>query len=183
MARINKTRYAILGMLTLRPMSGYDIKKSMQRSTNYFWMESDGQLYPILRQLEQETLVKVKKEMHGARARKVYSLTKKGREALVKWFTMPNELPVLRSELMLKLFFGQHASKGVNIKHLENYRRELCASKERCEMGIKHLKTEHKDDLNQPYWLMTVRRGFIVTDAMIKWCDETLASLKRLQKK
>ena len=32
----NKTQYAILGALSIQPMSGYKMKKMMADSTNYF---------------------------------------------------------------------------------------------------------------------------------------------------
>ena len=35
-------RYAILGMLSIEPMSGYEIRQTMQQSTENFWAESDG---------------------------------------------------------------------------------------------------------------------------------------------
>ena len=47
----NKSKYAIMGMLSMGPMSGYDIKKRFEKSLSYFWNESYGQIYPILRKL------------------------------------------------------------------------------------------------------------------------------------
>ena len=51
MAKANKSRYAILGMLALEAASGYQIKKEMEESTSNFWHESYGQIYPILKLL------------------------------------------------------------------------------------------------------------------------------------
>src|SRR5258707_12735330 len=56
MAKENKSRYALLGMLSIRPGSGYDIKKFMEQSTSNFWHESYGQIYPLLKQLVDEGL-------------------------------------------------------------------------------------------------------------------------------
>ncbi|MBA3604138.1 MAG: PadR family transcriptional regulator, partial [Parachlamydiaceae bacterium] len=48
MAKSNKSRFAIMGMLALAPKSsGYDIKKLMEGSTQYFWKESYGSIYPV----------------------------------------------------------------------------------------------------------------------------------------
>jgi DNA-binding PadR family transcriptional regulator len=46
-----KSKYAILGMLSIAPMSGYDIKKQVETSISNFWSESYGQIYPALRNL------------------------------------------------------------------------------------------------------------------------------------
>jgi len=46
-----KSRYALLGMLSLQPMSGYDLKKFTEWGTANFWQENYAQIYPMLRQL------------------------------------------------------------------------------------------------------------------------------------
>ena len=52
-----KSKYAILGMLSIRPMSGYDVRKEIQESISNFWTESYGQIYPALKSLVAEKLV------------------------------------------------------------------------------------------------------------------------------
>ncbi|MDH3629255.1 MAG: PadR family transcriptional regulator, partial [Acidobacteriota bacterium] len=44
----SSSRYAVLGILTLEPMSGYDIKKFIETSVAHFWRESYGNIYPLL---------------------------------------------------------------------------------------------------------------------------------------
>jgi hypothetical protein len=53
----NRTRYAVLGALTVEPMSGYDLKRFFEQGVSFFWTESYGQIYPILKQLKAEGLV------------------------------------------------------------------------------------------------------------------------------
>lgn len=75
MAKENKSRYALLGVLSVCPGSGYDIKKFMEQSTGYFWSESYGQIYPLLKQLEQEGLATHHTEkQEGKPERYVYAL-------------------------------------------------------------------------------------------------------------
>lgn len=57
MASPSRTIYAILGFLTVKPMSGYDIKKAVEVSIANFWKESYGQIYPMLKRLAKEGLV------------------------------------------------------------------------------------------------------------------------------
>ena len=52
-----KSKYAILGMLSIEPMSGYDIKKEIEENISNFWTESYGQIYPVLKSLVAEKLV------------------------------------------------------------------------------------------------------------------------------
>ncbi len=51
MARQNTSKYAVLGMLSIGPMSGYDIKKLIGETVGHVWSESYGQVYPALREL------------------------------------------------------------------------------------------------------------------------------------
>ena len=51
------TPNALLGLLSLGPMSGYDIRQLIPRSIGYFWNESYGQIYPGLKRLAAAGLV------------------------------------------------------------------------------------------------------------------------------
>src|SRR2546423_7126877 len=48
---LSATGYVILGLLSWRQMSGYDIKATVDNSTRFFWAASYGQIYPELRRL------------------------------------------------------------------------------------------------------------------------------------
>jgi PadR family transcriptional regulator AphA len=181
MARMNKSRYAVLGVLAGGAMSGYEIKQCMERSTQYFWSESPGQIYPILRQLESEGLVALREEYHGARLRKIYSITKAGLQELSAWLTLPADPPRYRIELFLKLFFGRHAPKGVNVRRLQRYQQELLEHKALCERALVHVESEHKDEPDQPYWLLSIRRGQLLVDSQLVWCEEALSMMEQLE--
>ena len=73
--RTNTSRHAILGVLSLCPMSGYDVKKLIERSIAHFWNESYGQIYPILNRLAAEGFAERRREKQtGKPDRYVYSL-------------------------------------------------------------------------------------------------------------
>jgi PadR family transcriptional regulator AphA len=58
-AKETTTMESLLGVLSLRPMSGYEIRQFMERSTSNFWSESFGQIYPALKRMLAEGLVEV----------------------------------------------------------------------------------------------------------------------------
>src|SRR5437868_15510344 len=97
-------------MLTLKPMSGYDIRATIAESIAYFWTESYGQIYPTLKRLAKDKLVTRRGELARGRQRNVYSITDAGREALAEWLRRPAEARPPRNELLFKLFFARHAS-------------------------------------------------------------------------
>ena len=103
---MNAVTPVILGMLSFRPRSGYDIKTVVDRSTRFFWAASYGQIYPELRRLEDEGLIQGEDAPSGGRSRRVYELTEAGREALREWLFGSTVTIELRDESLLRLFFA-----------------------------------------------------------------------------
>src|SRR5215831_13022969 len=96
-------KFALLGILSLCPGSGYDIKKMVESSIGYFWSESYGRIYPLLKQLAKEGLIRPQREQKdGRRERQSYAITEKGTRALVEWLRRMPRLEPNRSELLLK---------------------------------------------------------------------------------
>src|SRR5437016_14223203 len=93
----------VLGLLALGPRSGYDIKSTVDRSTRFFWAASYGQIYPELRRLEKEGLIRGEHAPNGARGRRVYELTDSGRQALTDWLHGTTTTIEYRDESLLRL--------------------------------------------------------------------------------
>lgn len=180
MSRINKSQYAVLGILGMGPRSGYDIKKLTDLSTRHFWAENYGNLYPTLKRLEQDGLVTVERQAgDGKPDRKVYTVTDAGREVLQGWLEAPVEAAPPRNELLLKLFLGRQAAPDVSAAHLERFRaaqEELVATFGGVE---RWLETEQADDPNLPYWLMTLSYGRHQAEALRRWSEESLETLEK----
>ena len=105
MGIINKTRYAILGVLLEGPTSGYEIKSLMGRSTVFFWRESDSTIYPMLKVLAKEGKVLPETVYVGKKKKEIFSITEAGREEFKVWLESPTGSETPRNEFLLKLFF------------------------------------------------------------------------------
>lgn len=105
--RLKPSSYAILGMLGLGHRTGYAIKRSIDRSTRFFWAASLAQVYPGLAALEEGGYVVSAEDPRGARPRKVYRLTDMGRVALDEWLRS-ERVPdfEFRDEGLLRVFFA-----------------------------------------------------------------------------
>ncbi len=123
MAKCNTTCFAILGMLSVKgPLSGYDINKVFEISHNWYWNESNAQLYPMLKKLEQgDCLTSEICQDSGARQRRIYSITQKGTDKLKLWLSEPVEPRPKRDELLLKLRFSHLSEPDSVHKHLEQF--------------------------------------------------------------
>ncbi len=182
MPRINKSKYAVLGILSLGPMSGYEIKNTIEGSLGNFWSESYGQIYPILRSLVAEGLATSRtEEQTGRPNRHVYTLTDAGRGALLQWLAEPVEYDVGRVEILLKLFFGWQLPVEDSLTKLREFRtvsEGLGSKYEGIEQWLKSTQAGHP---GLPYWLATVSYGQHLSRALLAWCDETEGILGAIQ--
>lgn len=101
-------KYAILGLLNRKNMTGYDLSKEFETTLFEFWNAKHSQIYPELKSLSENGLVRYEVEITGnVLEKKVYSITEKGREDFYKWEESLNPLkPVPKDEFRLQLFFS-----------------------------------------------------------------------------
>lgn len=79
----------ILRLIQREAMWGYKIKKQVETKFNVKLRHAA--LYPLLGRLEQESYVTSQKQREGGRTRKVYEITRKGREYLEAYMTFLKE--------------------------------------------------------------------------------------------
>jgi DNA-binding PadR family transcriptional regulator len=178
--RTSSAAQALLGLLTVEPMSGYDLGSVVRDSVGHIWSESYGQIYPNLKRLAADGLVACKTEKHKGRPeRRVYSITKKGREQLAQWLSIPPQPEIPRNEMLLKLFFGSKVPIPILIRNVERMVEEHRALLEKFQ------RTE-RDDIDKnpqypdaPFWKMAARYGQIEMEAHLKWAEETLHELRK----
>ena len=176
---MSTTPYAILGLLSTQPMSGYDIRRSLEESLSHFWSESYGQIYPALRKLEAARLIApVRQAPQDSRRRKLYTLTAAGRAQLREWLSEPPKPQPPRNEMLLKLFFGRHAPPGTCAAHVRRLRvqqERLAHTLERLEHQI---KTERRGHPDLRYWLVAISFGVEQSQSLIDWSEFALRELE-----
>jgi PadR family transcriptional regulator PadR len=79
----------LLRMVQAQPLWGYKIKKKME--TDFHIKLRHSALYPTLNLLEQKGFLTSQKQTKGGRARKVYTITKKGKEYLQSYYAVLKE--------------------------------------------------------------------------------------------
>jgi len=181
MSRVNKTQFALLGLLNLTPMSGYDLKKTFDMSLGHFWAESYGQIYPILKRLQEKGWAQLKPNGTGDRpARRVYSITPEGRQALEDWLATPSGVPPFRIEMLLKLFFGRNRPQQTNLAQVEDFRMQHLAMLDGYSALEARLREQWAGHPDLPYWLMTLEFGKSYAQAVATWCDGMRARLNSM---
>ena len=179
------TAEALLGVLSIKPMTGYEIREFIGMSIGNFWSESFGQIYPALKRLESAGLIAAEPESKseaasvkrpgGSARRRVYALTEAGRARLAAWLETPAMPQVPRNDLLLKLFFGRNAPAATLRALVAEERARYAADLKRYEAMGPEIAS-HKTG-NEAYYLMTLSYGLAEAKAIVGWCDKTLAAL------
>lgn len=76
--KMSLSRFFILRVLCCRSLHGYEIAKEVAALTEGCCAPTEGSLYPVLHEFEQNGLVTSHVEVVGNRERKVYTLTNQG---------------------------------------------------------------------------------------------------------
>src|SRR5258705_9635951 len=110
-------------------MSGYDIKRAVDRTIRHFWAASYGQIYPELKRLEEAGWIAGKDADRGGRSRRVYRITAAGRRELEGWLHGYETRIEMRDESLLRLFFADELPRdeglGLLAARTDGYRMML----------------------------------------------------------
>ena len=160
-------RAVLLGFLTRGDLTGYELKGAMDESVGFFFGASYGSIYPALRNLEEEGLVRSTLVVQSDRPnKKVYSLTPEGRAYFLDALEEPPAEDSFRSEFLMQLFFGHHQDPERLLALIGDHRSGLSNSLERLR------KTEEAvREVATPYELMCLRFGLARYEATLSWLD------------
>ncbi len=174
MARTSQTELAVLGALSVGPMTGYRLRAAITETLGHFWHESFGQIYPTLKALEADGLV----EREGATGSGAFRITAAGEERLRSLLAEPFNPPPARDPLLLRLFFGRHVTPELT---RERIAQALDAAVARSEefARIRAEVEEQPGTEDAVYWLLTLSAGEHAAQARIAWAREALELLDR----
>ncbi len=115
-------KFAVLGLIALKPASGYDIKRTIDRSINFIWNVTGPQIYTTLRALrEAGHIASEDVAQKGKPDKQVHRITPAGAKALRSFSNAPIRASVTRDEVLLRLFFGNFAEPATVMRELEAY--------------------------------------------------------------
>lgn len=104
------TTYALLGLLALRPHTGYELTQQVRTSVRLVWPASESNLYREQHRLVRLGWARVEAEPAGRRTRKRYTITDPGRRALADWLASPPAPPTLDVEAFVRLWLADQGS-------------------------------------------------------------------------
>jgi DNA-binding PadR family transcriptional regulator len=124
---INDPDFVILGFLHFKPMTGYELKAIMDKTTGHFYRPSFGGIYPSLAKLEGEGFVEVTPVKVGGKLKKTYNPLVEGRKAFQAWLKIPPEITRGPGPILAKIFFwglGDRQTAKANSREIIRLARE-----------------------------------------------------------
>ncbi len=182
MDEISATKAALLGMLTIKPMSAYEIEKFSKESIGFFWNESYGNIHKNLNMLHSEELIQIIEMNNSRRLKKVYQISALGQTKLTNWIGHKPKETIIRNELLLKVFMSSEEDFDILIAHLNA---EV--------LGLRsHLKVLEQIDVNvdnlpvnkfrKILWKATIDNGMTYCHSTIDWCERTIQTIKQYER-
>jgi PadR family transcriptional regulator, regulatory protein AphA len=113
--QLTSFEHVLLGLICSAPSSGYDLKQRFASTPIGVYEPSSGALYPALRRLEQQGLVRAQRQAQpdrSARQRRVYEPTEAGRAVHMAW------LRVLAAPATVSRDLPMHLMRFVMMEHL-----------------------------------------------------------------
>lgn len=175
-------KHAILGFLSLRSLSGYDLKKAFDQSVQHFWPANQSQIYRTLAELNEQG--HVAQEVIQRKERldvKLYHITPTGRAELHRWLSTPLPPQDLREPLLIQIYF---AGKLADTEITTLLQREIDATLERLALyaaiyPINQAKVATSADPRATFFsVLTLEYGIRSNQVLLEWLKSVLARVQ-----
>jgi PadR family transcriptional regulator AphA len=166
-------RYFILGLLTQRAMSGYDIKRFLESLGWLMGSPSFGMIYPALHALLRDGLVTVEVMSRESKPpRKIYSITEDGEQVLREWLNQPTKANASLRSFIMRLSLASSFVPDRLAGYLKDRRDQVAAQHANLRKMINEMDqgVDHGQRLALDY-------SIAVADAELAWLDRTLRDL------
>lgn len=122
-------RHAILGLVGLRPTTGYELFKTFSDSVLYAWVAGQPQIYTELARMEGDGLVTSTSTPRGRSEKRFYDITDAGSAELRRWVDEPQpyvqERDVVRLRSVLLDLSEPETCRAFFEQHIAHYRVHL----------------------------------------------------------
>ena len=134
-------KYAILGLINRKSLTGYDITKEFNSGLVDFWYANHSQIYPELKKLTDECLISYKIIIQGEKLeKKLYTITEEGKVCLQKWLKKDEPLDHTPKDVFrLKAYFCDEMSNEDLVRQFKSELNKHSDKLEYLEITMKEL--------------------------------------------
>jgi DNA-binding PadR family transcriptional regulator len=168
----------ILGMLQKRSYSGYELKHYFESVFSFFFDASFGTIYPTLSRMEQLGYITKESIQQDNRPNKnIYTITDRGQEQFRLYLSSGIEKQTFRSDLLMRLYFGEFVERDVVIKWLQDELQER--EKKLAQLEADKFCNEADKNMTATQRIC-IQIGIESSRTMVRVLSESITSLENL---
>ena len=173
-------RDTILGLLSWRPASGYDLKRIISDSEVFYWSGNNNQIYKSLLELQSEGLVTHKVQIQESLpVKKIYSITDKGMSELHQHLLAAPEVPELRKGFLIQLAWAETLSVEEIQTLLKAYEDEIANRLQIYQAQVAKPGSGPRRSKREIYLWKRITENLIVTyQAELDWVRQTAHEIR-----
>ncbi|WP_144937519.1 DUF4180 domain-containing protein [Paenibacillus sp. 32O-W] len=170
---------AILGILSWKSSTGYELKKIFEDSSFMYWSGNNNQIYKALLNLENEDLV-TSEVVHqdNSPSKKIYTITEEGLKELKNWLVSSPEAPEIKKTFLVQLAWSDMLSNQELSDVLSKYENEiklqLAMQKEKYRRALHSPNRSTRESL---IWEMISENIISTYNNELNWVRETRKKL------
>lgn len=167
-------KFAILGILSWKPSTGYDLKKIFEESSLMYWSGNNNQIYKALLQLQNEEFV-TSDVIHqdSSPSKKIYKITKEGLAELKEWVLSSPETPEFKKTFLIQLAWSNLLDNQELNELLLRYENELKVQLlMQQEKSRRSLNSPSRNDRETFIWDMIDKNFISAYETELAWVQE-----------
>jgi DNA-binding PadR family transcriptional regulator len=173
-------RSTILGLLSWKPASGYDLKRIISDSDIFYWSGNNNQIYKNLIELQQEGLVTHHVHFQDSLpAKKIYAITEKGLTELRQNLVEAPDAPELHKNFLIQLAWAEILSDDEILNLLEIYADEIS---NRLRMAQAHVirsdRNPNRSQREYYLWKRVAENLVAAYQTELDWARQTQQEIK-----
>ncbi|TRZ39835.1 PadR family transcriptional regulator [Niallia circulans] len=163
-------RYALLGIISKKPVSGYEVVNIFKEQVVYFWNSTHSQIYTELHKLEKEELLEHELIIQNSLPnKKIYTITELGKKELINWILNHSVKPAkIKDEFLIKAA----AFDILTIDEIMTLLDEVIAREERILNMTKEWKDHFTKETSKQNLgaIITSEYGIRYAEMYVNWC-------------
>lgn len=165
----------ILGLLSWKPFSGYDLKGIISDSNLFYWSGNNNQIYKVLLELQRDGLVSFEvQQQQSLPAKKIYTINERGRAALRQSLLQKPQVSDWPKSFLIQLAWSDCLTDDEVLDLLNFYEQELISHLSLLQGEAERRENSpHRTPREAYLWRRIADNFILATQTELQWTSET----------
>lgn len=170
-------QYVLLALLSKESDTGYGMGRVLRTQLNHLWNARLQQIYSELAKLESQGLVVSESfALPNRPAKKVYTLTTSGFDALDHWLTLPPTPISFKNDLYVKLYALDRMPKELVLQRLTEQQATYEERSDDLREKLAEAREKKSKELGR---LLTLEAALVQAEAQTAWASRAITAVEK----